>query len=225
VRFESFETTASDLSYDCSDDARHQMKLYDSGGGEVIIGSYQLGLNSYCAGFALGLDAGTYYVEFSHIQGTENLPPYRLEADFLDDVGSETEPNDTLAQATPVASSSFVVHGALSSATDIDYYAITVPAGFSVRAQTLPATANATLCDTTTDTILWLENSQGIELAYDDDWYTGIGCSWFDGTGANHRSGIFSNAWNYTATTQTYYVGVKPYAGAFGYRLVVTVRP
>ena len=148
-----------------------------------------------------------------------------MEADFLDDVGSETEPNDTMAQADPLAGSSFVVGGTLSSATDVDYYAITVPAGYAVRAQTLSAT-NGAICDAAIDTTLEMLDSQGNQLAYNDDWYDY--CSSFDGTGSNDSRND-PNAWNYTGTTETYYVGVRPlasyFSNAYGYRLAVTIRP
>jgi cysteine-rich repeat protein len=224
VRFESFESL---LGYDCADDARHQIILYDSAGNTLVPNSYTTGIQGYCAGFAIGLDAGTYYAEFSNALGTHDTPAYRLEADFMDDVGTETEPNDTMLEATPLTGSSFVVHGSFLSSADVDYYAITVPVGFSVRAQTLPGTVNGKICDGTlanpiTNTVLRLLDGQGIELAYNDDWYDG--CSSFDGTGAN-RSWNFPNAWNYTGTTQTYYLAVSPWPGTSAYRLAVTIRP
>ena len=61
VRFETFESA---LGYDCSVDARHLLKLYDSTGAYVVDNAYGTGIQIYCGAFAIGLDAGTYYLEF-----------------------------------------------------------------------------------------------------------------------------------------------------------------
>ena len=77
--------------------------------------------------------SGTYYLRVSHDSPTSQLRPYNLWFRLRSGAPTaETEPNDAIP-GQPLPASGWV-SGALSSTTDVDYYAVTLSAGDSVAA-------------------------------------------------------------------------------------------
>lgn len=70
---------------------------------------------------------------------------------------NETESNNTIATANPVTQNATTVNGAMGTSSDVDYIAITVPAGKTLTAVMTP--------NATSDYDLKLYNSAGTELA------------------------------------------------------------
>ncbi|WP_374580739.1 hypothetical protein [Pseudoduganella sp.] len=70
---------------------------------------------------------------------------------------NETESNNTIATANPVTQTGTTVNGNMGSSTDVDYIAITLPAGKTLTATLTP--------NATSDYDLKLYNSAGTELA------------------------------------------------------------
>ncbi|MFO0615936.1 MAG: PPC domain-containing protein [Polyangiaceae bacterium] len=78
--------------------------------------------------------AGTNFLEASYYLDGNRVQPYQLHfAKQSGAPGPEAEPNDTTATATPLNAAGYA-SGALSSATDVDVYAITLNAGDTVFA-------------------------------------------------------------------------------------------
>src|SRR5262249_54757979 len=137
--------------------------------------------------------------------------------------------NETRTQATTVSGVSgdvFVIGGHQSNA-DTDFFAITVPAGKSVRAEVIEGSSAETCESLDIDTYLTLYDANGVAIEQDDDSGRGF-CSRIDGTGPSPASPGASKL-----AAGTYYLAVEaaPFAqsagdtsGQFDYRLVITVR-
>ena len=106
---------------------------------------------------------------------------------------NETESNNTIATANPVTQNGTTVNGNMSSSTDADYIAITVPAGKTLTATMTP--------NATSDYDLKLYNSAGTQLA-----------SSVNGTG---QADTVTRA-NTGSTAVTWYAKVYYYAGGTG---------
>jgi hypothetical protein len=106
---------------------------------------------------------------------------------------NETESNNTIATANPVTQNGTTVNGNMSSSTDVDYIAITVPAGKTLTASMTP--------NATSDYDLKLYNSAGTQLA-----------SSVNGTG---QADTVTRA-NTGSTAVTWYAKVYYYAGGTG---------
>lgn len=106
---------------------------------------------------------------------------------------NETESNNTIGTANVISQSGTTVNGNMSSSTDSDYFAITVPAG---KTLTVTMTPNAT-----SDYDLKLYNASGTQLA-----------SSVNGTG---QADTVSKA-NTGSTSVTWYAKVFYYAGGTG---------
>jgi cysteine-rich repeat protein len=218
VRFETFESTA----LDCPTLAL-TMRLFDSSFVQQKIdvqgSSNASGINN-CAAIVLYLPAGSYYVQ---VEKTASgiVPKYVFQARFSTNVGSEVEPNDTSATATALPGTEMNIVGAHATG-DLDWYAITVPAGQSVRAETIEDAADvfsaSNNCENLVpDTLLTLYNSAATSIASDDNDGRGF-CSAIDGTSATPR-----DAGAHNLAAGTYYLQVSQ-AAAYNYRLAVTVR-
>lgn len=85
----------------------------------------------------------------------------------------EVEPNNDRATATPstlVAVGTVTTQGAVDVASDLDYWAFTVPAGgASITAITYTSPGNTATCASGTDTRIYLEDAAGVELGNNDD--------------------------------------------------------
>jgi cysteine-rich repeat protein len=124
--------------------------------------------------------------------------------------GTETEPNDTIATATPLLNGG-TIGGALA-ANDVDFFAVNVPAGGSVRAETSDGMMGCAV-----DTVLTLVGPGGLALAQDDN-SGATPCSLIDPANVAGATDLVAG---------TYYVVVSQQnAAALGaYTLDVTVTP
>ncbi len=119
----------------------------------------------------------------------------------------ETEPNNTAATANPSGAAlnmTTTINGDIDPVADQDWFALTVPQGATVVAATYPTFGDPTSCDQVHDTRIWLVDSTGTELAFNDDDEARDGfCSTIDGAGAD------TGAANLAAGT--YYIRVQDY--------------
>ncbi len=219
VRFETFES----VNLDCPTIAL-TMKLFDSAFVQQKIdvqGSANASGINTCAAIVLALPVGSYYVQIEKTTAGI-VPKYVFQTKFSTNVGSEIEPNGTLATATPMAGTNMDILGAHVSA-DLDWYAITLATnGLSVRAETIEETANVFTstahCENLgIDTLLTLFNSAATSLASDDNDGRGY-CSAIDGTSATPR-----DAGAHNLAAGTYYLQVST-GSTYAYRLAVTLR-
>ncbi|MEP7123021.1 MAG: DUF4215 domain-containing protein, partial [Byssovorax sp.] len=212
VRFETFETAG----FTCPTIAT-KLTLFNPGGLTIYTDTTD-GISS-CSVIVAYLKVGTYYIQVEKA-AAGTIGRYFLQAKFLTSIGAEIEPNGTTATATPAAGGDFFIQGG-ALAADLDYYAITVAATQSVRAEVIEGT-DGIICDSNrlTDSYLTLYNSVGTSLATDDDNGRGY-CSLIDGTGATPV-----NAGAHNLAAGTYYLQVKSTAtgGMPGYRLAVSIR-
>jgi cysteine-rich repeat protein len=222
VRFENFEGLTTDCPTIATtirlfDSAKAQLKL-DTPASESSIAS---GIKA-CAALVAALDAGTYYVQVEKTGNNAAIPIYSFDVKFETPAGNEVEPNDALAQATSVAGSDVWVFGNHQVVADSDYYALTVPAGKSIRAEVIEGDATETCESKGIDSYLNLFNAAATLLAMDDDDGRGY-CSAIDGTGAVPR-----DAGARALAAGTYYLQVKATgsgaSGQFNYKLAVTIR-
>ena len=217
VRFETFETS----TLDCPSIATKLTLL--SSAGTTLYADSTSGIKS-CSVITLYLAAGTYYLQAEQATGASTIVKYLVQAKFEANGGSEIEPNNTAATATPIAGVDTFVLAAHPTAGDDDYYAITVPAGLSIRAEVVEGDLVGTCEALNIDSLLRLYDAAAVLKATDDDSGRGF-CSAIDGTGA---APAYSGAHNLAAGT--YYLRltpstlVAPPADVFNYRLVVTVR-
>ncbi|MFP2911107.1 DVUA0089 family protein, partial [Pyxidicoccus sp. 3LFB2] len=180
-----------------------------------------------CSALLYSLAAGVYYVEASADSGGEVPFAYVLETTFLASAGTETEPNEVLASATPLTltNGEGSISGTHPTASDVDVYRITVPTrGLSLRAEISEGTGTE-LCESYgIDSYLTLYNASGDALSSDDDGGRGY-CSRIDGTGPSPDD---FGAWDLEAGT--YYLQVRSSSvssgedALFNYRLSVTLR-
>ena len=217
VRFETFENAA----LDCPAIATKLTLL--SGGGTTLYTDTTSGIKS-CSAITAYLAAGTYYLQAEQATGASAIVKYLLQAKFEANGGGEIEPNNTLATATPVVGADTYVLAAHSTGTDDDYYAVTVPAGLSIRAEIIEGDLTATCESNAVDSYLTLYDALAVSKVTDDDAGRGF-CSAIDGTGA---APVYAGAHALTAGTYYLKVTTSPFvtlpADVFNYRLVVTVR-
>jgi cysteine-rich repeat protein len=219
VRFEIFDAGGTD----CIGMPTMVLNLLDSAGVQLKTDSpdtQQSGIG-VCPALLVNLAPGTYFIQ---AQGSSAVPAYFLQAKFEANLGTETEPNDTRPTANPLGGTDLFIYGDHQVATDIDVYAVTVPAGASIRAEIVEGDATETCESNGIDSYLTLYNAGGTSLVTDDD--SGRGwCSGFDGTGSSpHNLGAHGLA------AGTYYIEVKASGfssgagGQFNYLLLVTIR-
>lgn len=223
VRFETFDGTSTGCA-----SISTEVTLYDSAGTQV---GYSLDngiLN--CSALTTYLNAGTYYVAVNEYGNNSTIPSYILEVKFNANGGSEVEPNDTTSAATNISTNHTYVFGGHLVGTDIDTWAIPVPAGKSLRVELIEGDTSETCESNSIDSYLTLYSPTGTSLATDDDSGRGY-CSLIDGTGPSGQR-LDTGASNLAAGT--YYVEVKPSTyittpatdptAQFNYRLLVTIR-
>jgi cysteine-rich repeat protein len=215
VRFETFDTAG----LDCLTIATKLTLL--SSTGTLIFTDTTTGIKS-CSAIVAYLPAGTYYIQ-AEKAATGTITKYLLQATFEASGGSEIEPNGTQATATALPGNDVFIAGGHQMLGDFDYFAVTVPAGASIRAEVIEG--NAEICDALDmDSYLTLFNAAATSLVTNEDGGRGY-CSLIDGTGATP---VDAGAHNLAAGT--YYLQVKDSSlaigteGLFDYRLAVTVR-
>ncbi len=217
VRIETFDGSL----IDCAAGFATTLRLYNSGGAQIYTDA-TAGIQS-CSSLSVYLNAGTYYVRVEETDNNAILGAYGLEVDVQVMAGTETEPNDFQAAANSFTSftTDFYIQGSHQVALNDDWFAINVPAGWSVKAELIEGSAET--CESGgMDSTMYLHNAAGVQLVYDDDDGRGA-CSYIDGTGSTPAD---LGAHNMAAGT--YYLKVDDYStgvnAQFDYRLVVTIR-
>lgn len=218
VRIETFDSSL----IDCAGISTSLSLL--SAGGVQLYANDSSGIGS-CSALVVRLSPGTYYAQVEELGNNATIPGYALEVDFQAEIGSEVEGNDTLMNATPMAGSDVVILGSHQVNVDADHFAVTVPEGWSIRAEVIEGSLAETCESGGIDSELALLNAVGTIVASADDGGRGF-CSMLDGTGtAPFNSGAHGLA------AGTYYLRVKASAfaqmgaaGQFDYRLAVTLR-
>ncbi len=208
---------------DCVSPVATQMKLYDATGANVLMTNTTSGIGS-CSLLLTWIPKGTYYLDVERISSTGF--GYVLDVKIGADFGSELEVNDAAGQANAFTGSDGFVLGHHLVNTDEDWYAITVPAGSSIRAATLEGGGEPCTTSGQIDTRLTLYDAALTQLADDDNAGGFASCSRIDGFGASP-----ANPGAGGLAAGTYYLQVRAAAGAqsggagqFDYRLFVTVH-
>jgi cysteine-rich repeat protein len=217
VRFETFTGPQS-----CG--AATTLRLLAAGGAELYADDNS-GVAT-CSAFTLRLAAGTYYASVGGRGDTATVDAYVLHVDVLAAAEGESEANDTRQTADAIAGVDGVVLGHHTEPFDVDFFAITVPAGKSLRAEVIEGGAE-TCEDGGMDPFVTLYNAAGVALGENDDDGRGT-CSLVDGTGA-----FPADAYAAHLAAGTYYLAVEasPVAldapdmpAVFDYRLVIVIR-
>jgi cysteine-rich repeat protein len=215
VRLEVFDGTGTGCA-----DLTTTMTLHD-GLRALLYTSTNDGIGS-CSALVVVLGTGSYYVRLRQTGDTATIPAYRLQVKVMRHLGDETEPNEALANATPMVGSDVFRWGDHQLSTDVDLYAVVVPPGRSLRVEVVEGSTET--CESWgMDTRVTLLNASGNVLVVDDDGGRGI-CSRLDGTGTPPAHLAAHNL-----AGGTYYVMVDASWmilgwGEFDYRVVVTVR-
>ena len=216
VHFETFEN----VGLDCPTIGTKLTLL--SSVGATLYTDTTTGISS-CSAITAYLAAGTYYIQ-AEKASAGTLVKYVLKTTFEANGGSEVEPNNTQATATAVVGADTYMLAGHPTAGDDDFYAITVPAGKSIRAEIIEGDLVTTCESNGIDSFLTLYSAAAVSLATDDDSGRGF-CSMIDGTGA-----VPAKAGAHNLAAGTYFLQltpsslVSPPADVFNYRVVVTVR-
>jgi cysteine-rich repeat protein len=227
LRLETFTTPG-----DCASGVTTTLRLFDSAGTQLVTDA-TTGIAS-CSAIVYPVPAGTFYVQVEETGTNATVAGYFLDVVFNASGGNEGEAVNVSGTNNTIATS----EGGLVSlvngwgfgdhtvSTDVDVWAITVPAGKAVRAEIVEGNTAKTCEALGIDSRLTLYNSAGTQLVDDDD--TGRGfCSLIDGTGT---SPVNAAAKNTGTTTTTMYLMVRGSSlGSaanlvFQYRLQVTIR-
>ncbi|MBL8741177.1 MAG: hypothetical protein JNK04_08790, partial [Myxococcales bacterium] len=223
VRMETFDSTGDDCTVANGVGGPMRIVLQDGAGTTLKQDTETKGIGT-CSALVTSLAAGTYYVRVDR-SNTGTITDYRLQVKMQTDLGSETETNETIATANSLTRSDVYVFGGMQVTTDLDTYAVFVPAGKSLRVETIEGSGAETCESNGIDSRIRLFNPAGTELGNDSDAGRGF-CSLIDGTGATPL-----NAYARNLPGGIYYLRVEPHtpgsasaAMQFDYRLVVTVR-
>jgi hypothetical protein len=182
--------------------------------------TFQSGIG-VCAALAYRLDAGTYYIQ---VDKTAALANYFLSVRFQTALGNEVEPNDLFSTGTPAPGRDTQIFGDHLTATDTDFYAVTVPAGGAIRAEILEGDATETCESLGIDSSIGLFGPTGTLISTTGGDVGRGFCSLFDGTGFSPL-----NSFAHNLAAGTYYIRVTSAsttavnANQFNYRLAVNV--
>jgi len=224
VRFETFgeETYTSGKECDPTVEGTIITVFTADGVTQLIRDGQSSGINQ-CAAVVAELSAGTYYVQVR--SRNKEIPTYKLEIKFQTPAGTEAEPNPSRATATPIIGSDVYETGSHLLATDVDYYAITIPpTGASLRAEVIEPGVGGECTANAMDSELVLEDASGTVLVDDDNGGRGL-CSRIDGRGAfptNPAAHDLAPGTYYLRVISSAAAGVGPTA-VFNYRVAVTV--
>lgn len=218
-RFETFDNSGAN----CTGGITTTLRFRDNAGTQLVSDATS-GIST-CSAITYTVPAGTYYIQAEEAGNNGTIASYRMHASVIASGSTEVEPNDDQAQANVLAGLEFVAIGNHSVTTDQDWYAITVPAGSSVRAELIEGNTAVETCESNgVDSQIALFTSVGAQLVADDD--TGRGfCSLIDGTGSVPLHSAAHNL-----ASGTYYLRVQASSLAagtgaqFDYKLVVTIR-
>jgi hypothetical protein len=125
---------------------------------------------------------------------------------------TESESNDTPGSANELIGSSPELRGSIATTDDVDYFAITVPAGGSVVAETFDT--SETNCEGPDTELRLLKADGSTVLAYDDDGGI-LSCSKIDGEGSDAGARNLEGG--------TYYLAVTFWQDAGAYRMHVSI--
>ncbi|APR78028.1 Multiple EGF-like-domain protein 3 precursor [Minicystis rosea] len=180
-----------------------------------------------CSALVVNLAAGTYYLQVEAANVGAAIAGYFVEMSFPTDDGAEVEPNNTNTQATALPGTEMYVLGGHLTNSDADYFAVTVPAGASIRAEVIEGAAET--CESLeVDSRLTLYSAAAPSTALADDDDNGRGsCSLLDGTGTTplHTAAHNLAAGVYYLQVRASVLASSGTTGQFDYRLVVTIRP
>jgi cysteine-rich repeat protein len=219
IRFETFDLSLDD----CATSTKTKLTVFNSAFLQVATDTTS-GIAS-CSAIVYPLPAGTFYVQVASA-GTGTVPGYYLQLKTQADAGAEAEPNDALGTATTFTGTDAAMSADHTLNADADFYAVTVPAGKSIRAELIEGPGGAKACDGGgIDSRLTLFDAATTQLADDDDSGRGF-CSMIDGTGS---APLHAGAHGLAAGTYYLRVASSMFAmngpqGQFTYRLQVTVR-
>lgn len=221
VHFEVFDSDGND----CRTAAPYSMsannlRLLNSAGTVLVSDTTGSGIGD-CAALTYRFTPGTYYIQVDKSSGT--LANYFLRVVFHTDGGSETEPNDTQATATPAAGFTPNIFGKHPVSTDKDYYVIDVPQGRSLRVEIVEGDESETCEGSGMDSYLTVYNVTGTVLATNDDSGRGF-CSLLDGTGSAPASaalhGLAAGTYYIAVTSSTLASGAD---AQFNYRVAILI--
>ncbi|MDP3500442.1 MAG: DVUA0089 family protein [Myxococcales bacterium] len=218
IQLETFGTASSGCGIATT------LSLLDSAGLPLLVDDNS-GIES-CSSMTASLPAGTWFVQVRGRTPTTVIGAYLLAVRGFADQGTETEPNGLRSMATMLTGTNLVVVGSHQQNLDVDVFGITVPAGRTLRVETLEGGAET--CESSeVDSFVTLFTPSGLALGWDDDSGRGL-CSLIDGTGA-----LPLHPWASRLSGGSYFVQVEaaPFAqlatntrGQFDYRLVISVR-
>jgi cysteine-rich repeat protein len=234
VHLETFDSSGVDCRaaapYNMSG---HNLRILNSAGTAIVTDYLSTSATGYtsantansgigtCAALSYRLDAGTYYVQ---LDKTAALANYFLQVRFPANDGNEVEPNDVYTTATAAPGRTFSIFGDHTVTTDTDFYAVTVPAGGSIRAETIEGDTSETCESLNLDSEMALYGPTGA-LISSTGGDAGRGyCSMFDGTGSTPL-----NSFAHNLAAGTYYIRIISFgttvadSNQFKYRLVVNV--
>ena len=235
IRMEVFDSTGSG----CSSIAASKLTVFKADGVTTQLmndgnsTSDSAGGISTCAGLVGFFPAGDYYVRVQASSSTATIAAYQLEVAFLENKLDEVEPNDTAATATVITAGATTtnayIHGDHTPGSELDHYSISVPAGRSLRIETIEGLGGAPCSPTSStspDPFITVLKPDGSSLLTDDDDGRGY-CSLIDGTGSATQARD-ANARALPAGTYTIQVKASSFAATtaaqFKYRLAVTIR-
>jgi hypothetical protein len=235
VHLETFDAVGNDCF---GNGMTTSLRLYDASGVQKYLDNNSGILG--CSSLIVPLNAGTHYVSVEETGNNASLAAYRLRVSTATDLGdleneantippaALLETNGSIATATPVPlTTETVIFGNHQQNTDADYYAITVSAGKSLRAETIEGDSSETCESDDIDSRLTLFRADGTAIADDDDFGRGF-CSKIDGSGA---APLQAGAKQLPAGTYYLRVAASSFGttqtgpkGQFNYRLVLELR-
>jgi cysteine-rich repeat protein len=225
VRFETFDTTGSG----CAGGITTNLRLFDAAQLQIVTDSvlgYASGISA-CSALVYRLAAGTYYVQVEETGNNAAIAGYRLQVKVQTGKGSESEVNETSVQTDFLPGSDVFVFGNHQQNLDSDVYAVTVPAGKSLRAEVIEGSTAETCESNGVDSRLTLYGPTGTLLVDDDDDGRGY-CSLIDGTGAtaqdNGAKGLAAGTYYLQVRASSLTSAQTGPGGQFDYRLAVTIR-
>ena len=215
-RFETFDNSGTD----CTGGITSTLRFHNSAGA-LLVSDVASGISG-CSAITYTVPAGTNYIQAEEAGNNGTIAVYRMHASVIPAAGTEVERNDIQAQANVLSGLELFAHGSHQLTSDLDWYAITVPAGGSVRAELIEGSTAESCESNGIDSRVTLFTSAGVQLVMDDDDGRGF-CSLIDGTGS-----VPLDATAHNLASGTYYLQVRSSvtgaASQFDYRLVVTIR-
>ena len=220
VRIETFDGSGKD----CLGATNTRLSLLSSSGIPMYTDDDD-GIGA-CSALAVVLPGGGYYLRVTEASGGL-VPAYLLDFHLEVQLAAESEPNDTMAAATPFFGTEGFLAGSHTVATDVDWFTFNIPTGVpkSMRAELIEGSTAESCESSGIASRLSLFSSTGVMLA-DDNLGGGRGlCSLLDGTGSSPLTAGASDL-----APGTYYLRVMAASSAtgtaaqFAYRVSFVLR-